>query len=187
VSFPKAGKVRWHVTNVLGRFHRRPWRCDGLVVSLRRFKPGRNKAMTWAEDRAQRPAARKVFRGAWSGPVFVAHAQAPDDDEDPTITFLWGGRQDRRGERARGPRQGEPPRPVPLPPRKREHGGRTPGPRDSGTEPLNRCARLRPTPYSLAGPTAPPCRTYAFALTPTRECPLPPRSDRPFSTGSVGI
>jgi dihydrofolate reductase len=38
----------------------------------------------------QRPEARKVFGGAWSGPQFVLTHQAPQDEEDDTITFLSG-------------------------------------------------------------------------------------------------
>jgi dihydrofolate reductase len=39
---------------------------------------------------SQRPEARKVFGGAWSGPEFVLTHRAPDDEDDPTITFLAG-------------------------------------------------------------------------------------------------
>jgi dihydrofolate reductase len=36
------------------------------------------------------PGSRKIYGGAWSGPVFVLTHQAPDDEEDATITFLSG-------------------------------------------------------------------------------------------------
>jgi hypothetical protein len=39
----------------------------------------------------QRPEARKVLGGAWSGPVFVLTREAPEDEADPPIKFLSGG------------------------------------------------------------------------------------------------
>jgi dihydrofolate reductase len=39
---------------------------------------------------AQRPEAREAFGGAWSGPQFVLTHHAPDDEGDPTLTFLSG-------------------------------------------------------------------------------------------------
>jgi dihydrofolate reductase len=36
----------------------------------------------------QRPEARKVLGGAWSGPIFVLTHKAPEDEADPSITFL---------------------------------------------------------------------------------------------------
>jgi dihydrofolate reductase len=38
----------------------------------------------------QRPKARKVLGGAWSGPIFVLTHKAPADESDPSIRFLSG-------------------------------------------------------------------------------------------------
>jgi dihydrofolate reductase len=38
----------------------------------------------------QRPEARKVLGGAWSGPQFVLTHRAPDDEEDSSIRFVCG-------------------------------------------------------------------------------------------------
>jgi len=38
----------------------------------------------------QRPEARKVLGGAWSGPVFVLTHDPPKDEVDPSIDFLSG-------------------------------------------------------------------------------------------------
>jgi dihydrofolate reductase len=40
--------------------------------------------------RSTRPETRKPFGGAWSGPQFVLTHDAPDDEEDPSITFISG-------------------------------------------------------------------------------------------------
>jgi hypothetical protein len=53
----------------------------------------------------QRPEARKVLGGAWSGPVFVLTHNAPKDEEDPDIEFISGGIRnavERAREAARG-------------------------------------------------------------------------------------
>lgn len=40
--------------------------------------------------RSTRPETRKPFGGAWSGPQFVLTHDPPDDEEDPSITFVSG-------------------------------------------------------------------------------------------------
>ncbi len=56
----------------------------GSVLSGRRsYNVGRKPG--------QRPEARKVLGGAWSGPVFVLTHKAPEDEVDPSIKFLSGG------------------------------------------------------------------------------------------------
>jgi dihydrofolate reductase len=37
-----------------------------------------------------RPETRKPFGGAWSGPQFVLTHDPPDDEDDPSITFISG-------------------------------------------------------------------------------------------------
>jgi dihydrofolate reductase len=39
----------------------------------------------------QRPEARNVLGGGWSGPQFVLTHAAPDDEGDPSIKFISGG------------------------------------------------------------------------------------------------
>lgn len=96
------GKVLWHVTMSLDGFIAGPsdamdwvFRYAGpnpaveeviqttgsVIVGRRSYDVGRRPG--------QRPEARKIFGGAWSGPVFVLTRDAPDD-EDATITFLSG-------------------------------------------------------------------------------------------------
>jgi dihydrofolate reductase len=59
-------------------------RSTGSVLSGRRsYNVGRKPG--------QRPEARKVLGGAWSGPVFVLTHNAPQDEVDPSIKFLSGG------------------------------------------------------------------------------------------------
>lgn len=36
------------------------------------------------------PEGRKIYGGAWSGPVFVLTHEPPNDEEDPAITFTSG-------------------------------------------------------------------------------------------------
>lgn len=36
------------------------------------------------------PEFRKIYGGAWSGPVFILTHHPPDDEQDETITFLSG-------------------------------------------------------------------------------------------------
>ncbi|GHO82645.1 deaminase [Dictyobacter formicarum] len=95
------GKVLWHVTMSLDGFIAGPddgmdWvarfagpnpvvnqviRTTGAVLSGRRsYNVGRKPGLP--------PEYRKVFGGAWIGPVFVLTHHAPDDEEDETITFL---------------------------------------------------------------------------------------------------
>jgi dihydrofolate reductase len=58
-------------------------RCTGSVLSGKRsYNVGRKPG--------QRPEARKVLGGAWNGPVFVLTHKPPEDEEDPTITFVSG-------------------------------------------------------------------------------------------------
>jgi dihydrofolate reductase len=102
------GKVCWHVTMSLDGFIAGPddavdWvfgyvpldspatrsmleetiRTTGSVLSGRRsYNVGRKPG--------QRPEARKVMGGAWSGPVFVLTHKAPEDEEDMTIRFISG-------------------------------------------------------------------------------------------------
>jgi dihydrofolate reductase len=102
------GNVFWHVTMSLDGFIAGPddamdWvfscipldsaatqemlqeiiRSTGSVLSGRRsYNVGRKPG--------QRPEARKVLGGAWSGPEFVLTHIAPDDEEDPTVKFLSG-------------------------------------------------------------------------------------------------
>lgn len=102
------GKVLWHVTMSLDGFIAGPhdsmdWvfryisldsaaagsiiekhvRSTGSVLSGRRsYNVGRKPG--------QRPEARKVLGGTWSGPVFVLTHHAPEEEEDPTIRFLSG-------------------------------------------------------------------------------------------------
>jgi dihydrofolate reductase len=40
--------------------------------------------------RSTRPETSKPFGGAWSGPQFVLTHDPPDDEEDPSITFISG-------------------------------------------------------------------------------------------------
>ena len=117
-----AGKVRWHVTMSLDGFiaglnDAMDWvfsyipldssatrrmleediKSTGSVQSGRRsYNVGRKPG--------QRPEARKVLGGAWSGPVFVLTHHSPDDEEDPAIKFLSGGIRSAIGE-ARAMRQ----------------------------------------------------------------------------------
>ena len=95
------GKVLWHVTLSLDGFIAGPddgmdWvvrfagpnpvvdqviQIIGAVLSGRRsYDVGRRPGLP--------PEFRKVFGGAWNGPVFVLTHHAPDDEEDATITFL---------------------------------------------------------------------------------------------------
>ncbi len=97
------GKVLWHVTMSLDGFIAGPddgmdWiarfadpnpvvdqviQTTGAVLSGRRsYNVGRKPGLP--------PEYRKVFGGAWNGPVFVLTHHAPDDEEDATITFLSG-------------------------------------------------------------------------------------------------
>ncbi len=97
------GKVLWHVTMSLDGFIAGPgdamdWvfryagpnpavdeaiKTTGAVLAGRRsYDVGRRKG--------QRVEARKIYGGAWTGPVFVLTHQAPERPEDPTITFLSG-------------------------------------------------------------------------------------------------
>lgn len=102
------GKVLWHVTMSLDGFiagpgDSRDWvfgyvpldspatrsmlaeviRSTGSVLSGRRsYNVGRKPG--------QRPEARKVLGGAWSGPIFVLTHTAPKDEADPSIAFLSG-------------------------------------------------------------------------------------------------
>lgn len=110
------GKVLWHVTMSLDGFIAGPndamdWvfgyvpldspatrelleeaiRSTGSVLSGRRsYNVGRKPG--------QRPEARKVLGGAWSGPVFVLTHKAPEDEADPSIKFLSGGIRSAIGE-----------------------------------------------------------------------------------------
>lgn len=55
----------------------------GSVLSGRRsYNVGRKPG--------QRPEARKVLGGAWSGPVFVLTHSAPENEKDASIQFLSG-------------------------------------------------------------------------------------------------
>jgi dihydrofolate reductase len=55
-------------------------RSTGSVLSGRRsYNVGRKPG--------QRPEARKVMGGAWSGPIFVLTHNAPEDETDPSIRF----------------------------------------------------------------------------------------------------
>jgi dihydrofolate reductase len=97
------GKVLWHVTMSLDGFIAGPdegmdWvarfagpnpvvdqviQTTGAVLGGRRsYDVGRKPGLP--------PEYRKVFGGAWSGPVFVLRHHAPDDEEDATISFLSG-------------------------------------------------------------------------------------------------
>ena len=97
------GKVLWHVTMSLDGFIAGPddgmdWvvrfagpnpvvdqviQTIGAVLSGRRsYDVGRRPGLP--------PEFRKVYGGAWNGPVFVLTHHAPDDEEDATITFLSG-------------------------------------------------------------------------------------------------
>jgi hypothetical protein len=113
------GKVFWHVTMSLDGFIAGPndamdWvfgyvpldspairgmleeviRSTGSVLSGRRsYNVGRKPG--------QRPEARKVLAGAWSGPVFVLTHKAPEDEADPSIKFLSGGSAFRRASSTR--------------------------------------------------------------------------------------
>jgi dihydrofolate reductase len=58
-------------------------RTAGSVLSGRRsYNVGRRPG--------QRPEARKVLGGAWSGPVFVLTHNPPTDEQDPRIEFVSG-------------------------------------------------------------------------------------------------
>jgi dihydrofolate reductase len=58
-------------------------RSTGSVLSGRRsYNLGRKPG--------QRPEARKVLGGAWSGPVFVLTHHAPHDESDTSIEFISG-------------------------------------------------------------------------------------------------
>ena len=110
------GKVRWHVTMSLDGFIAGPndsmdWlfryieltsataptsdpseiqrilqetiQSRGCVLSGRRsYNVGRKPG--------QRPEARKVLGGAWTGPIFVLTHHPPEDEQDSTITFVSG-------------------------------------------------------------------------------------------------
>lgn len=66
-------------------------RSTGSVLSGRRsYNVGRKPG--------QRPEARKVLGGAWSGPVFVLTHKAPEDEADPSIKFLSVGIRSAIGE-----------------------------------------------------------------------------------------
>jgi dihydrofolate reductase len=73
-------------------------RTTGSVLSGKRsYNMGRKPG--------QRPEARKVLGGAWSGPVFVLTHNAPKDEEDPDIEVISGGIRnavERAREAARG-------------------------------------------------------------------------------------
>jgi dihydrofolate reductase len=98
-----AGKVLWHVTMSLDGFIAGPedamdWmnpyggpnpvveeviRSIGAALGGRRgYDLGRKPGLP--------PEFRKIYGGAWSGPVFVLTHHPPDDEEDETITFLSG-------------------------------------------------------------------------------------------------
>ena len=97
------GKVLWHVTMSLDGFIAGPddgmdWvvrfagpnpvvdqviQTSGAVLSGRRsYDVGRRPELP--------PEFRKVFGGAWNGPVFVLTHRAPDDEAAATSTFLSG-------------------------------------------------------------------------------------------------
>ncbi len=81
VELPRAGAPNSSDSSGTQRLER-TIRSTGTVLSGRRsYNVGRKPG--------QRPEARKVLGGAWSGPIFVLTHHAPED-EDPTITFLSG-------------------------------------------------------------------------------------------------
>ncbi|HLZ24044.1 MAG TPA: dihydrofolate reductase family protein [Ktedonobacterales bacterium] len=97
------GKVLWHITMSLDGFIAGPgdamdWifsyvgpnsAVDEVISTTGSVLSGRHSYNVGRRP-DQPPEARKVFGGAWSGPVFVLTYDAPRDEEDPTITFLSG-------------------------------------------------------------------------------------------------
>jgi dihydrofolate reductase len=63
--------------------------ADEVITSIGAVIAGR-RSYDVGRRKGQRAEARKVYGGAWTGPVFVLTHQAPDAPEDPTITFLSG-------------------------------------------------------------------------------------------------
>jgi len=97
------GKVLWHVTMSLDGFIAGPRRCYGLDGPVRGSEPTVDEAIKTTgavlagrrsydvgRMKGQRAEARKIYSGAWTGPVFVLTHQALDGPEDPTITFISG-------------------------------------------------------------------------------------------------
>jgi dihydrofolate reductase len=100
-------KVVYHVTMSLDGFiagpdHAMDWvfRSSGpdpepnpeataVIGSTGAALAGRN-GYEVGRKQGQHPSARKLFGGAWSGPIFVLTHQPPTDEDDPDITFLTG-------------------------------------------------------------------------------------------------
>jgi dihydrofolate reductase len=97
------GKVLWTVTMSLDGFIAGPddamdWvfryvgpnsAVDEVIQTTGAVLAGR-RSYDVGRRPGQRPEVRKVEGGAWSGPEFVVTHEAPDDEEDSTITFLSG-------------------------------------------------------------------------------------------------
>jgi dihydrofolate reductase len=96
-----AGKVLWHVTMSLDGFIAGPedemdWMAqyagpnpvvDEVIRSIGAALSGR-RGYDMGRKPGLPPEFRKIYGGAWSGPVFVLTHHPPDDEQDETITFL---------------------------------------------------------------------------------------------------
>jgi dihydrofolate reductase len=98
-----AGRVLWHVTMSLDGFIAGP--NDGMDWMVRFVGPnpvvdeviqtigaalGGRRTYDLGRKPGLPPEFRKIYGGAWSGPVFVLTHHAPGDEEDTAITFLSG-------------------------------------------------------------------------------------------------
>jgi dihydrofolate reductase len=97
------GKVLWHTTMSLDGFIAGPddamdWVfgyeapkaiVDEVIETTGSILAGR-RSYNVGRKPGQHPEARQAFGGAWTGPEFVLTHEPPDEEEDPTITFLSG-------------------------------------------------------------------------------------------------
>jgi dihydrofolate reductase len=98
-----AAKVLWHVTMSLDGFIAGPedemdWMArfggpnpvvDEVIRSIGAALGGR-RSYDMGRKPGLPPESRKIYGGAWSGPVFVLTHHPPDDKQDAAITFLAG-------------------------------------------------------------------------------------------------
>jgi dihydrofolate reductase len=98
-----SGKVLWHVTMSLDGFIAGPndevdWvfrypdpnpLVDEVIAGLGAVLVGR-RSYEVGRKPGQAPEARKVYGGAWTGPMFVLTHEPPAAEADPDVTFLSG-------------------------------------------------------------------------------------------------